>query len=242
MYEYEWVWEGQTQKGYCQWWTEDGMQGGTAWTQALENDIIERTKATYYSTIVGEFVKQCKEQGIDAELISVNVECEIVKDPLQKSGYFVARGERYHTNYSQPFYVKVKGIVVFRSEKDLMQSPIAPALIIAIAKAIAIVVSAIIISWGVYEFLRNLTLNETRSVVTKKGTITNPSDEPVTITLPDGSQVTIPPGGTYDYSETEDITKKEPSWTSWIGLGILAIVGIAGFYALSSMKKGKRKE
>ena len=132
--------------------------------------------------------------------------------------------------------------MVFRSSQELMGSPIVPALIIALAKAIAIVVSAIIISWGIYEFLRNLTLNETRSVVTKKGTITNPSDQPVTVTLPDGTQVTIPAGGTYTYEETEDITKKEPSWEAWLGLGVLAIIGIAGIYALSSMDKGKRKK
>jgi hypothetical protein len=147
----------------------------------------------------------------------VDVQCEIVKDPLDVQHYG-ARPTK--TVWTQRFYVKVKGIVVFRSPQDLAGSPIAPALILAIGKVIAIIIVAIGIAWGIYEFLRNLTLNETSSKIH--------------IIKYD------PETGNVIEETWEDITKKEPSWEAWIGLGVLAIIGIAGIYALSSM--GKRKK
>jgi len=222
MSQYTWIWEGRTQKGNCTWWTEDGRSGGVAWTQAIEDDIIEKTKATYYATVVAEFVKQCNAQGITASLVSVDVQCEIIKDPLQTRGYYVARGERYHTNYWQSFYVKVIGTVVFDSEQELAGSPIAPALVIALGKAIALIIVALGIAWGIYEFLRNLTLNETRSTITK--TTTNPVTGETTTT-------------------TETITIQQPSITAWAGLIILAGVVIGALVVLPKLleKKGRKR-
>ena len=222
MSQYTWIWEGRTQKGNCTWWTEDGRSGDVAWTQAIEDDIIEKTKATYYATVVAEFVKQCNAQGITASLVSVDVQCEIVKDPLQTSGYYVARGERYHTNYSQSFYVKVIGTVIFDSEQDLVGSPIAPALVVAIGKAIALIILALGIAWGIYEFLRNLTLSQTTSTVTVRK-----YDEQ----------------GNLISETTETITKQEPSPTAWVGLIVLAGVVIGALVVLPSLleKKGRKR-
>ena len=244
MNEYTWIWEGQTQKGSCQWVTWDGaLRSGTPF-HIVENDIIGKTKATYYATVVAEFIKQCNAQGITATLSSVDVQCEIVKDPLQKSCYYVSRGEHYQCSYTQNFIVKVKGTVVFESPQDLAASPIAPALIIALAKAIALIIVAIGVGWGVYEFLRNLTLNETRSTVTKKTVITNPSDLPVTVTLPDGSTVTIPPDGTYTSESAETASTKQPSATSWIGIIVMGGLVLGALVVLPKLleeRKGRRR-
>jgi len=212
--QYEWIWEGQTQLGRCPWGTEGGeLKYGTEWSGALENEIIEKTKATYYSTIVAEFVRICKEQGITVNLVSVDVQCEIVKGQLEGGcqSYYNPNTDNFteKCNWVQNFYVKVKGTVVFESEVELAGSPIAPALLIALAKAIAIVIVAIGVAWGVYEFLKNLTLNETSSVIhtIKYDAQGNKIEE------------------TWETKKTQ-----EPSWTSWIG--IIAVVIVAFMFLL----------
>jgi len=220
MNEYTWIWEGQTQKGSCQWVTWDGaLRSGTPF-HIVENDIIGKTKATYYATVVAEFVKQCNAQGITATLSSVVVQCEIVKDPLQKSCYYVSRGEHYQCNYTQNFIVKVKGTVVFESPQDLATSPIAPALIIVLAKAIALIIVAIGVGWGIYEFLRNLTLNETRSTVTIRK-----YDEQ----------------GNLTEETTEDTTKREPSATSWIGIIVMGGLVLGALVVLPTLLEKRNR-
>jgi len=223
MNRYEWIWEGQTQKGSCQWQTKEGtVIHGTAWDSGIENDIIDKTKATYYATIVAEFINQCQKQGITATLSSVDVQCEIVKDPLQSSCYYGGAEHAFEfCNYNQLFIVKVKGTVVFESTQDLAGSPIAPALLWVLAKCIALIIIALGVSYGIYEFLRNLTLNQTTSTITK--TTTNPVTGETTTT-------------------TEQITTQQPSITAWGGIIALAIVGIGLLVVLPSLleRKGKR--
>jgi hypothetical protein len=214
--EYAWDWEGVTNKGECIWFVEGFNVTGTPWSQAIENDIIEKTKATYYATVVAEFVKICQQQGIDAQLLDVNVYCDIVKDPLTWTSTEPPVQEYLDPwqiipvpmiKFSQKFIVKVHGVVTFLSSKDLAGSPIAPALLVALGKVIAMVIVAILVGWGIYAFLKNLTLNETRSEITYK-------------------KKTILPDGTIVYEDgSETVTTTAPSLGA---IGIIALVVILG--------------
>jgi len=201
---YEWVWEGQTQKGSCAWRTRDGeLEDGTRWTEAIRQEIIDKTKATYYATVLGEFEKQCADQKLAVALLSCDVQCEIVEDAMISNCYWGSRGEHQFCNYNQPFIVKVKGTVVFESETDLAGIVISTALLVAIGKCLALIILALGVAWGVYEFLRNLTLNETTSTI---HTIKYDSE------------------GNVVEDTTENVSKKEPPTESWIAIIIIVII------------------
>lgn len=171
MNRYTWHWKGNTPKGTCGWKVfDDGSPTeGTPWTSDLENDITEKAKATYYATMIGEFQKKATEQGISVTLISVDVQCTIAKDPLQQQHFEIpwwyAWKGKSRTEYQQRFVVFVEGTVKFDSLQDFTASPIAPALIIVIAFAVAIFIASIGVAWGIYTFLNNLTLNQTTSEI-----------------------------------------------------------------------------
>ena len=206
MNEYTWIWEGQTRKGKCVWWTwftpDGALSRGTQWSGFLENEIIAKTKEAYYSAIFNDFENKCTEQGVTAALKSIEVQCEIVKDPEQVSWDWLGPLEYGHT---QPFIVKVKGTVVFESSQELAGSPVLPALIIIIAVAIAIIIVAVGVAWGIYEFLRTLTLTETKSTITVKK---------------------YDAQGNLIEERTEDITTKGPDYMTILIIGGLIIVGV----------------
>jgi len=224
MPRYEWIWEGQTQKGSCTWVTRDGdLTSGTPFS-TVENDIIEKTKATYYATVVAEFINQCQKQGITATLSSVDVQCEIVKDPLSQSCYYTSRGEHYQCSYTQSFIVKVKGTVVFESTQDLAGSPVVAALVLALIKLLPYIIIAIGLAWGGYEFLRNLTLNETSSTI---------------------HTIKYDQAGNVISDTTETTRTQQPSTTAWIGIIAIAGLLIGALVVLPSLlgkkEKGRRR-
>jgi hypothetical protein len=221
MNKYEWIWEGQTQKGSCTWQTRDGdLTNGTPFS-TVENDIIEKTKATYYATVVGEFVKICNEKGITATLKSVDVQCEIIKDSLQQSCYYTSRGEHYQCTNTQPFIVKVKGIVVFESPQDLATASITAILLYILTHVLWKIILAIGVAWGIYNFLTNLTLNETSSTV---------------------HVIKYDEQGNVTSDTTETIVTKQPAVTSWIGIIVIAGLVLGALVVLPSLlEKGKGK-
>jgi YD repeat-containing protein len=156
-------------------------------------------------------------------LSSVDVQCEIIKDALEtKHWYSGVQGVWDNYEYTQRFIVKVKGTVVFENSQNLAGSPIVAALVLVLIKLLPYIIIAIGIAWGIYEFLRNLTLNETSSTIH-------------TIKYDAQGNVT---------SDTTETTKtQQPAGTAWTGIIALAIVGIGLLVVLPSLlgKKERRR-
>jgi len=166
MYEYTWNWKGQTQKGHCKWTTRDGLlQTGLPFGADVENTITQTTREAFFEKVIGVFANKCSEQHITITLKPSNVQCTIEKDALIKQISYTGRGEHQIIVYDQPFIVKLESTIVFDTEQQLAGSPLLPAFAFIIYLVVLTIIS-IGIAYGIYEFVKNLTLNETSSEVT----------------------------------------------------------------------------
>lgn len=127
------------------------------------------------------------------------------------------------------YHTRVKLNVDFDSDTPITASPIAPLIILAIAIAI------IIIAGGIYFALINLTTSS--STVTTR--ITNPTNSAVTIHTPQGD-VTIPPGGTYTY--TESATGPPAMWGWVIPIVVLIVVAAGALVVVPRLLPERRRE
>ena len=209
-YDYVWDWQGRTNKGTFEWTTENGREWGTR--PPSDAELIEKAKTVYHGVVLGDFVSECAKQGVIVRLINVMPNAWVDRSDVRKvSGYYVARGERYHATYRQDIIVHVTGKVFFNSSQDLVASPIAPALVLALGKVIALVIGAILVGWGIMEFLKNM--STVMSEVTKTSKITFPEETHLAedLKLPDGTVLkacqTLPAGTTIEY-ETKEKTEK----------------------------------
>ena len=232
-FAYVWDWAGKTNRARFSWWTEDGRAGGIKLPPDYE--LIEKAKSVYYATVTAEFIRQLQAQGITATLIDVIPEVTIEKSDVRSRSYYVARGERLHTSYEQDIIVHVEGKVYFQSTEELMGSPIAPALVIAIGKAIAIIIGALLVGWGIMEFLKNMSTY--RSEVEQKSTITLGEDTYFDkdvklddVVIPAGT--TLPAGTVLEFTKKET-TEKPPLETSIVML----LLGVALIAALSPRRR-----
>jgi hypothetical protein len=221
---YKWVWHGKSDTGHFVWETEDGkLVSGNPPNESLIASAIEKTEATYYATVVSEFVKACKEKNLNVTLLSVEVKAQIVWGTRKTSCYYVKRGEARRCSYDQPFYMDVVGEVLFESEQPLhqAQSPIviSTSLLWVIGKVIALIIVAVGVAWGIYEFLKNLSLHQESSEIT----IEEYDEE-----------------GHLIKKTTEKITKTEASWQAVVLVVAIVIVAFAflvGFGVLLGKKK-----
>lgn len=166
---------------------------------------------------VGAFVNAALEKGfkLTVEQAFIGVErTELVR--TYRTGYLAPTIAVYRTH--------VWGGIRFKSDPSPWHSPIAPAIVWAVAIGIGIFLAALGV--GAYFALRNLT--ETSNKTTQHTVLTNPTSEPVVYTLPDGTTVTVPPGGTYDVTGTTENTGSILT-NPWllIVIAIIAIVGLA---------------
>jgi hypothetical protein len=220
---YTWKWHGKTDTGYFDWIKLiTGTISGDFPDAKLIDEIVEKTKATYYSTVVAEFVKACKEKNLTVTLLSVNVNAKVVITGEPKLVYHNTYGIPYD-EYKQPFYVDIVGEVLFESDQPLheAQSPIviSASLIWAIGKVIALIIVAIGVAWGVYEFLKNLSLHQESSEIT----IEEYDEE-----------------GHLVKKTTEKTTKTEASWQAVVMIVAVVVVAFAFLVGFGTLLGKKR--
>lgn len=163
---------------------------------------------------IAAFKNKMSQEGFTAVIrgYTVTAHAEYIREGLPVPPYGL-KGTIYRSRVTVQLY--------FDTNKPITNSPIAPAVVAAILIIISIFAGATALI-----VFNNLTTN-VNNVTTR---VTNPTDQPITVHTPQGD-VTIPPGGTYEYSES---SQTPPDW--WVDISgyvtpivILAAVGIGGF-------------
>jgi len=191
-------------------WTWEALS--SAWEKAsFEVPSVEEIREHFITDnlnqALGEFVRKMVDGGYQTTILNYAVDIDL---HLIRKRVHLRAGATFFT-----YRTHVTLTVDFTTDKPLAESPLPPIVWIAISAAI------IILSAGVYFALQNL--STTSSIV--KYILTNPSDEPVTVTV-DDQTITIPPGGEFTYTEKE---KTAPLG----GLTTILIVGIAGLLLIT---------
>lgn len=136
------------------------------------------------------------------------------------------------TGFKHMYRSRVTLEVDFDSDRPITSSPIAPFIVLAIG--IAIITISAAVSAAVVMYFNNI--SSVSSNVTTR--ITNPSGEPVTVQTPQGV-VTIPPGGTYEYTEstTGGIITQLPLIAAVIG--VIVVAALIAYMFLNPRKRKK---
>ena len=140
-YHHTWDWEGRSNR----------FTRSSSLPSNVETDIVETAKERAESTILGELASQCLDQGIVITLRSCDIHAEVVLEKRERR--WRGRHELYYLHY---YHVDVKAKTLFDTDKPLTESPIAVAMVIAIGKVISMIILAVLVGWGVFTFLDNM--------------------------------------------------------------------------------------
>lgn len=230
-FDYTWRWEGRTNKVTFKWIEDINGNFVSGNLPPLDTEFIETAKSAYYGVVLGEFIRECAEQGITISPVNIVPSAWVERGDVSKVRGVPLFPPKFILK--QDVTVHIAGKVYFNSNQDLSGSPIAPALVIAIGKVIAMVIGAImlgLVALTLVEVFRDMVTIE--SVVKKRNTITV-GEEGWTVTedieLPDG---TVIPAGTYfapgtviDWETEEKI--EEPAIAGIAALGIILLLALA---------------
>ena len=221
-YQEKWTWTGRSDNGAFQWTNQDGVLiDGTPWTQVLEQEAIDKTRATYEASVLAEFILAAQSKGVNVAIQQVTVTAEMVKQAQTQSCYWTSGGLHQRCNYTLPFYMKIVGIVEFTSDQPWTGASLTAIALYILTYVAWKIILAVGIAWGIYAFLSHLLLHESSSEITE------------TITKPDGTVIT----------RTEKKTESGTDIMGIIVIGGLILVGVVVLPTLlGEWKKSRGKK
>lgn len=167
---------------------------------------------------LAKFLRGMIDGGYTTTLLGAGYRTQVCYQRSQEIVAIYTHGYRYRTH--------TRLSVDFTTDPAIMASPLAPIVAALIVKLIAIIVAGVV----VYALLKDLFTESTTVTDHFKQTFDNPTDQPVTYTLPDGTKVTIPPHGTYTYEGTHtESTTGPPDWWG----NVLTIIGVVGIIVVA---------
>ena len=242
-FDYTWTWIGRTNKATFNW--KERPDGTVISGHPPPSDarLVEAAKSAYYGVIFGEFARKCSEQNVNVRVVDIVPSAWVERGDLKK---YLAYPRVPEYTCKQSLIVHVGGKVYFNSSQDLVGSPIATAMVVAIGKVVAMVILAVFAGLAVLtiiEVFRDMATEE--STVTKTNRVTVGDEGWTTtddITLPDGTVIPagtyFPPGTVIEW-ETEEKEEK-PAIGGILVLGILALFALG--LAPKVVKAVRRKD
>lgn len=217
---YTWTWEAYT--------PEYATVTGGAPTDASLKAGLEATGTI--QTALDALVAKASEGGLAVTIRTYTIQ-------LLKSEYLRTVSGGYQGVDKDYYRTHLVLTVDFDTDKPIMGSPIAFAIIVAIAVAISVM--ALLTGIGIVLYLQGLSTY--KSETTQRTVLANNSDSPQTFTLPDGTTVTVPAHSTYEYSKTESTEGGGASIIAQLPLIIVGTVVILGAVIVASRFIGGKK-
>jgi len=211
-------------------------------------DIVNAVESTALNQVTTQIVNGALQAGVTVNIVGVSVDAGYsarVQPPLPPYIPFTL-------TYYKVWYA---AYVVYDSDTDLttltlsaptqlgtgdivvMSYVAIPLIVWALALVLAAIIAVVVVV-EIADWLKSMTT--TTNTTTTHNSVTNPSDQSVTIHTPNGD-VTIPPGGTYTWDETSTTTSPNLAGILSVGAVTIGLVGVGIFsYAfLKGLQKPK---
>jgi hypothetical protein len=208
------------------------------------NAIVNGVAQTALNQVTTQLVNGCLQAGANVNIVGINVDAGYSATP----GFLNVAGHPIPTTFYTVWWA---AYIVYDSDTDLTQIMLPEpsnttglgsfqliGLIVLVAILVVIAIIAYFAIQALESWLKSMTT--TTNTTTTLNKITNPTNQPITVQTPNGP-VTIPPGGTYQWSTTSTTTS--PNLGGIITVGAVAIglagVGIFSYAFLKGLQKPK---
>ena len=208
------------------------------------NNIVNGVAQTAFNQVTTQLVNGCLQAGATVNIVGVSVDAGY----SAKSGFLYLAGHMIPTTFYTVWWA---AYIVYDSDTDLTQimlpepsntTGLASFQLIGLIVLVAILVVIAIIAYFAIQALESWlkSMTTTTSTTTTLNKITNPTNQPITVQTPNGI-VTIPPGGTYQWSTTTTTTSPNLGGIITVGAVAVGLVGVGVFsYAfLKGLQKPK---